>query len=258
MKIFKKITALCAVLVMMICTLSGCTQFDRAGYIQAMLDSLYKGNHDAYAAMTKLTSDELNQNYQEGINAEIEKFLSYMNISDNASFVDEDTRTNLRSFFQKVYQNADYTVSEADKKGNVTITIRPIQIFTPSREALDAYVNDFFARNDAGEFAELTDEAFYSQYIQGALDILNSYADTISYGDATTVTVTVTSNNQHVYSITDEEFDSIDQNILDYNSQSNTSDSTNTQDDTNISDDTNTPDSTDTSDSPVQNDTDAQ
>lgn len=246
MQIIRKKLAVLATLMMILLTLGGCAHFDCSGYIQAMLDSLYKGEHDDYATITKLTSDELDQNYQEGINAEIEKFLSYMNISDNASFVDENTRTNLRSFFQKVYQNANYTVAEADKKGNVKITIQPIQIFTPAKEALDAYVNDFFARNDAGEFAELSDEAFYSQYIQGALDILNTYADTISYGDAITVTVAVTSNEQHVYSITDEAFDSIDENILDYNSQISTSDDTNTQDNTDTSNDT------------IQTDTDAQ
>lgn len=224
MQKIKKKLALAATLMLIIFTLGGCTQFDRSGYIQAMLDSLYKGDHDAYAAMTKLTPDELEENYQEGINAEIEKFLSYMNISDNASFVDENTRTNLRSFFQKIYQSADYTINEADKKGNVTVTIRPIQIFTRSKEEMDAYVNDFFARNDAGEFAELTDEAFYSQYIQGALDILNKYIDNIPYGNETSITVTVTANNQHVYSITDEEFDRIDEAILDYKDVSNTPD----------------------------------
>jgi hypothetical protein len=232
MQIIRKKLAVLATLMMILLTLGGCAHFDCSGYIQAMLDSLYKGEHDAYATITKLTSDELEQNYQEGINAEIEKFLSYMNISDNASFVDENTRTNLRSFFQKVYQNANYTVAEADKKGNVKITIQPIQIFTPAKEALDAYVNDFFARNDAGEFAELSDEAFYSQYIQGALDILNTYANTISYGDAITITVAVTSNEQHVYSITDEAFDSIDEHILDYNSQISTSDDSTTQNNT--------------------------
>ena len=216
MQIIRKKLAVLATLMMILLTLGGCAHFDCSGYIQAMLDSLYKGEH----------------NYQEGINAEIEKFLSYMNISDNASFVDENTRTNLRSFFQKVYQYANYTVAEADKKGNVKITIQPIQIFTPAREALDAYVNDFFARNDAGEFAELSDEAFYSQYIQGALDILNTYANTISYGDAITITVAVTSNEQHVYSITDEAFDSIDEHILDYNSQISTSDDSTTQNNT--------------------------
>ena len=64
------------------------------------------------------------------------------------------------------------------------------------------------------------------------MDILNTYANTISYGDAITITVAVTSNEQHVYSITDEAFDSIDEHILDYNSQISTSDDSTTQNNT--------------------------
>lgn len=207
---------LIAVLMMTVALLGGCMRFDRSAYVTAMLDSIYKGQHEEYAAMTKLSEEELEQNYEEGMNAEIEKLLSYMNISNYASFVDEDTRSHIREFFMSVYQYADYTVGDADQMGNINVTITPIEIFAASKDELDAYVEDYFARNDAGEFASLTQEEFYSRYIQGVLDILSTHTDTITYGESKNIIVCVKASNHNVYSITEDELSSIDQAIIDY------------------------------------------
>lgn len=216
MKYTKRIRSAALLILFTVLLLTGCTKFDCSKYIQAMMDSMYKGDHKVYADLTNLSEDHLNDNYEEGINAEIEKLLSYMNISDSSSFVNEETRSHARDFFKKVYMSANYMVGQADQKGYVTITIAPIQLFTPAKAELESYVHDFFSRNDAGEFADMADEDFYSLYIQGALDILSRYADQISYGDPKVISVHVTANSQNVYSITDEDFLSIDQFILDY------------------------------------------
>ena len=199
--------------------LGGCTKFDCSGYIQAMLDSIYKGDHAAYAKLTKLSEERLAENYEEGINAEIETLISYMNISESSSYVNEATRSNAREMFKKIYQYANYTVGEADAKGNVTVTIQPINIYQLAQDELMTYNNDFYTRNDNGEFASMEDEEFYSTYIQGAIDILNKYVDQIGYGAPQDVTVRVKANSQNVYSIKDSEFLELDKYIINYVSQ---------------------------------------
>lgn len=216
MKALKKILCMTAVLMIAVISMTGCAKFDCSGYIQAMLDSLYKGEHTEYARLTKLSEARLQENYEEGINAEIEKLLSYMNVADSSSFVNETTRSNARELFKNIYKNANYSVGEADKKGNVTVTVSPINLFSTAANDLNTYVNDFFNRNDAGEFAEMADEDFYSAYIQGVLDILNRYAGQITYGSPQSVTVRVKANSQNVYSITDDEFLELDACVLDY------------------------------------------
>lgn len=196
-------------------TLTGCAKFDSSKYIESMLDSLYKGQHDAYADITNTSVDQLQINFQDGLNAEIEKLLSYLNISENAANVNEDTRKNARDLFTSLYAAANYTVGQADAQGYVTITIAPINIFALAKEDLTNYVNDFHAGNDAGKFADLTDEEFFSQYVQGVLDILNAKIPELDYGDSQTVTVQV-KNTNNIYSITDDEFLSIDRYIIDY------------------------------------------
>jgi len=216
MKIKKKLCLILSMLMLFTTTLTACTRFDCAGYIQAMLDSIYKGNHEAYATLTRLSEDRLAENYEEGINAEIETLISYMNIDDYSSFVNEATRSNARDMFKRIYQYASYTVGEADKKGNVTVTILPVNIFQLARDELTAYNNDFYIRNDNGEFASMEDEAFYSAYIQGVVDILNKYTDQIGYSEPEEVTVCVKANSQNVYSITDTEFLELDKYIINY------------------------------------------
>lgn len=219
MKLRKQICFILTMVITAALVLSGCTKFDCSGYIQAMLDSIYKGDHAAYAKLTKLSEERLAENYEEGINAEIETLISYMSISENSSFVNESTRSNAREMFKKIYQYASYSVGEADNKGNVTVTIQPINIYQLAQNELMDYNNDFYTRNNSGEFADMGDEEFYSTYIQGAIDILNKYVDQIGYGDPQTVTVRVKANSQNVYSIKDEEFLELDKYIINYAQQ---------------------------------------
>lgn len=216
MKLYKKICVILSMFVVLTFTLTGCTHFDCSGYIQAMLDSIYKGDHAAYARLTKLSEDRLAENYEEGINAEIETLISYMNIAENSSFVNENVRGNARDMFKRIYRHASYSVGEADKKGNVTVAIQPINIFQLAGSELMTYNNDFYTRNDKGEFASMDDEAFYSAYIQGVIDILNKYVDQIGYNETQNVTVRVKANSQNVYSIKDTEFLELDKYIIDY------------------------------------------
>lgn len=219
MRYYRKLCLILAMTIAAVTMLGGCTKFDCSGYIQAMLDSIYKGDHAAYAKLTKLSEERLAENYEEGINAEIETLISYMNISESSSYVNEATRSNAREMFKKIYQYANYTVGEADAKGNVTVTIQPINIYQLAQDELMTYNNDFYTRNDNGEFASMEDEEFYSTYIQGAIDILNKYVDQIGYGAPQDVTVRVKANSQNVYSIKDSEFLELDKYIINYVSQ---------------------------------------
>ncbi len=197
-------------------SLTGCGKFDSSAYIQAMLDSIYKNEHEEYASMTHRTMGTLKENYEEGINAEIETLISYMNIADYSSYVNETTRQNARDLFKSIYKQASYTVGEADEKGNVTIKIDPIDIYTVCKDELSSYNKSFYKRNDRGEFAKVDDEEFYSSYIQGAVDILKSHANKITYEAPVSVPVRVKPNSQAVYSIKESAFLEIDQNIIRY------------------------------------------
>ncbi len=207
---------LLAIIFILAAFLTGCSKFDCSGYIQAMLDSIYKGNHEAYADITHVSESDLALNYEEGINAEIEALISYMNIAEYSSFVNEDTRENARNMFKNIYQHADYTVGEADESGFVTVTIRPIDIYQLADADLTEYNSTFYARNENGEFAAMDDETFYSSYIQGAIDILSSYLDQIGYTAPRDVTVHVIADENHVYSITEDEILQLDRYIIDY------------------------------------------
>lgn len=215
MRKIKKLPALMLIMAAAVCFLSACRQFDYSGYIQAMLDSTYKNEHTQYALITKSDKNALVENYNRGISAEIETFLSYMGIHEHADKVSAQTRSAISDMYQKIYRYANYTVSSTSD-GSVTVTISPINIFDLADEELNAYIADFYSRNDNKEFAQLSDEAFYSAYIEGMIDIINKYIPQIGYLDTVSITVHVKPDDNNIYGITSDEFQEIDKYIIDY------------------------------------------
>lgn len=141
----KKLFAVILIIMLLCVTLlSGCASFDRSAYVQAALDSLYKGEHTLFSEITKTDVSVLEQNYEEAIDAEMESFLTYMGIADYASYISEKTRSDIRLLIRDVYSHASYSVGSEDENGTVTVRILPIDLYSATNSALTAYMDDFF------------------------------------------------------------------------------------------------------------------
>lgn len=195
--------------------LSGCARFDKTAYVQAALDSIYKGDHLKFSEITGTDIATLETNYSEAISAETGSFLNYIGIGDYADMVSADVKKEISYLLKQIYKHTSYSVGEQDSSGNIPVKLLPVSLYSLSGDKITAYMQDFFDKNDKGEFASLSDEEFYSRYAKGILDIVSGSLSSISYSNEVTVSVTITRDGT-AYSISPESFAEIDKVILDY------------------------------------------
>ena len=102
------------------------------GYVQGYLDLTYLGklNKD-YQTEMELSEEEAQQQYEEGIQVEVEFFESGIGLID---YPTEEITQRLTELYKEIYSHSDYTVGAATKldSGNyaVEVTVRPIDLMT--------------------------------------------------------------------------------------------------------------------------------
>lgn len=211
----KYLLAVTLVFLLIPAVLSGCARFDKTAYVQASLDSIYKGDHLKLSEITGSDIAALENNYSDGIDAEITSFLNYMGIGDYADKVSDNVKKDISHLLKQIYKHASYSVGSENGDGTIPVKILPISIYSVSGDKITAYMKDFFAKNDNGDFAGLSDEEFYSQYIEGILDIISESLNAISYSNEVTVNVSIIRDGA-AYSISEDSFAELDRHILDY------------------------------------------
>ena len=215
---FKKISKYLFMALIFLCIpafLTGCARFDKTAYVQAALDSIYKGDHLKFSEITGTDISELENNYINGIDAETASFLNYIGIGDYTDKVSPEVKKEISYLLRQIYKHASYSVGAENNDGQIPVKILPISLYSVSGDKITAYMQDFFAKNDKGDFASLSDEEFYSQYVKGILDIISESMNAIGYSNEVTINVSIERNGA-AYSIFEDSFAEIDCHILDY------------------------------------------
>lgn len=198
----------------MVLTTAGCSaSFDNAGYVQSTLDCLYKGDVTRYSTLTNRTKEEAASDHQTFIDNVSDSTISSMGFP----YVSDESYEKFSTCMENIFKNAKYEVKALDKDGNVEVVVYPINIFKDSDADLDAYVTDFIARGDNGDFDDYDEESLYSEYLDGVTDTLNSYLDKITYADPVTLTVNVYLGSDDLYTISDEDYLEIEDNLINFN-----------------------------------------
>ena len=216
----------CALLLAFLLALSfsGCSiissifgaKFDAAGYVQGGLDCLYKGEFDQYLELTNATEEEAQKTYEDGLEAEADVFEQYI-AAEGA--VTDASRAKIIELYKAIYAKSSYTVkllSETNGVYVVEVVINPIDIFTKCYDDATAFVNEFYEKDDAGEFDGLTEEEYNDRYVQGLLDIYTAYVPEIGYTEAKTLTVQVKQDDSGLYTLSDDDMQNIDTWIIEY------------------------------------------
>jgi len=177
--------------------------------------SIYKGDHLKFSEITGTDISELENNYINGIDAETASFLNYIGIGDYTDKVSPEVKKEISYLLRQIYKHASYSVGAENNDGQIPVKILPISLYSVSGDKITAYMQDFFAKNDKGDFASLSDEEFYSQYVKGILDIISESMNAIGYSNEVTINVSIERNGA-AYSISEDSFAEIDCHILDY------------------------------------------
>lgn len=208
------ILTLCAIL------LCSCASFDAAGLLQGNLDLIYLNQYtDAYLESVDLTAEEADQQYADGIEAELEYFADYFDI--DLTLCSDELKEQIREFYRNVYSHSKYEVgSAANNSGTyvVSLTIYPIDIIQQFMEKdADGFMTVWEARYNNGEFDAMTDQEFEAAWVSGILGALNARLPDIGYQAAESIAVQIAKDETDgLYVITDNDFGRIDSLIIAY------------------------------------------
>lgn len=215
MKKMKMRSLAVVVLTVVVGVLAGCgniQKFDGGAYTKACLDAMYKGEFEEYLKMTKISKEEAQEDYEEGIEATAEQFEE---VGLSEKLVDQYER-----FFEELCKNTKYTIKNVEKDKNenftVDIEIEPIQIFEGvGEEAVAQLQTEVDELVNAGTTP--TDDEINEMLFQILCDALTAKLDHITYAEKQTVTVEVKMTEDRMYEISEEDLLKIDSVMYDVN-----------------------------------------
>lgn len=214
MRKLKKCLLLFGCACMMLMT-SGCSgsAFDADQYVKGVLDNVYLGDSTLYQKYVDVSEADALKEYEKGIRTEVEMLLEAYAIEDAG----EATYQKFEDFYKEVYKKAKYEVkeSEANDKGfTVEVEIYPIDVIKNAKDELETAFDEFLETTKAEDFKDSSEES--DAIGEKLLEVLNKHKDSLGYGEAQTVTVTVSQDKDDLWGFSDDDFAKLDQYIIAY------------------------------------------
>lgn len=200
----KKVSLILSLLIITSLLFTGCSRFqketfDAPGYIKAILDATYLGAMPEKDNIIDTTPEKVKAEYDASMKKAAQTFASYYGIKNPS----QDILDQFEQWVKKVYSKCSYDVKEGESDSDniykVTVALRPIDILSTSENAVNKYIKDFDKKNKQKKFSGYTEEQYNAVYAEGLLQLLGEYADSITYREEESITVTVTLNSEDKY-----------------------------------------------------------
>lgn len=206
-------------LAMVLMLLPGCSSFSAAELVKNNLDLIYLNQYsDEYLKRVNLDKAQAEQQYQDGLSVEADVFAELFNIDLDSC--DDAIKEQILELYRQIYSHSKYEVGTESRNGDVylvPLTVYPIDIFAKViEEDVEDFGSTMQSREEAGEFAEMTDEEFETVWAQAVIDMVASHLDSIDYLDGQTISVQVTQDDEGAYSIDSSDFQRIDSLVIAY------------------------------------------
>lgn len=213
MKLLQK-AGLC---LMAICLLlfPSCSQqtFDAAAYVESVMDSVYRGEHEEYCQYAKIEEEEAEEAYREHLKSESLYFANLVGLTQT-----DRTLYRTMAFYQRVYDASRYEAVSAQRTENgfrVEMKISPLNLFTAHVEDIENRVLAFSQRVQQGEFEGCTQEKIDQAYCDDLLGFLEGKLDDPQWDDSRTITIQLT-EEQGAYFLDEQALLTIDRNLVPY------------------------------------------
>ena len=166
------------------------------GYVQGYLDLTYLGklNKD-YQTEMELSEEEAQQQYEEGIQVEVEFFESGIGLID---YPTEEITQRLTELYKEIYSHSDLTSDDFQAIFDQILSDRGIT----TQEQLEALSEE--------EYQEI--DAVYAEKI---VDLLEKELPNTGNGEAETFTVQI-EDDGNIWTPSQDDFNSIDLAMIDY------------------------------------------
>ncbi len=213
MKLLQK-AGLC---LMAICLLlfPSCSQqtFDAAAYVESVMDSVYRGEHEEYCQYAKIEEEEAEEAYREHLKSESLYFANLVGLTQT-----DRTLYRTMAFYQRVYDASRYEAVSAQRTENgfrVEMKISPLNLFTAHVEDIENRVLAFSQRVQQREFEGCTQEEIDQAYCDDLLGFLEGKLDDPQWDDSRTITIQLT-EEQGAYFLDEQALLTIDRNLIPY------------------------------------------
>ena len=213
MKLLQK-AGLC---LMAICLLlfPSCSQqtFDAAAYVESVMDSVYRGEHEEYCQYAKIEEEEAEEAYREHLKSESLYFANLVGLTQT-----DRTLYRTMAFYQRVYDASRYEAVSAQRTENgfrVEMKISPLNLFTAHVEDIENRVLAFSQRVQQREFEGCTQEEIDQAYCDDLLGFLEGKLDDPQWDDPRTITIQLT-EEQGAYFLDEQALLTIDRNLIPY------------------------------------------
>ena len=177
------------------------TTEDAPVYIQAVLDSRYKSDYNAYMEYMKCTEEEAAQIHERGLNS----VLSLIKIADTS--VSAELKDQYRQLFASLHHICKYTVGAAEEDGDgftVDVTVQPFSMF----DGIDESLIDVLHTEDA--LAMTTDEQVNQLIYEEMYKLLSPRLSFPEYGTPETVILHIQPDENKVQTVREEDLSALD------------------------------------------------
>lgn len=201
-------------------SLTGCSLFDSKAkvysrYIISLLDINYKNVSKDYTTLTGVSQKDAEAVYVANMDYQAHNLMNYYGVKE------VDDGTILSEFYylaQSIFSNAKYEVTGVDKDSAsdsyvLKLTVYPLDTLETSYDRIVEYIESFNAKVDEGDYNNTTEVDYETEFAEGIIEILKSTADNPGYMDPVNLEIPIKPSDEYYY-ITDEDFLTIDHNIL--------------------------------------------
>lgn len=195
--------------------LTGCgAEFDAKAYVEGNLDAICKNEiSDELAKMTEGGKEALQKEYD----ATFDELLSEL----ESSGCPEELLDYYKTTMQNLFKKAKYSVGEATKgeDGSYTVPVTSEPIILDggtAEEKIQAHLEEWMTEQ-VEKGTEVDETLMWNEYFTFYIDLIDEMVKNPEYGEAQTVEVRVVKNSDNLYSVSDEDMESIMNTILTVN-----------------------------------------
>ncbi|MBR1598282.1 MAG: hypothetical protein IJ661_05105 [Lachnospiraceae bacterium] len=209
-----------SMVLIMTLSLTGCSLFDSKSkvysrYIISLLDINYKNVSKDYMTLTGVSQKDAEAVYVANMDYQAHNLMNYYGIKE------VDDGTILSEFYylaQSIFANAKYEVTGVSHDSSsdsytLELTVYPLDTLETCYDKVVEYIEGFNARVDEGDYNNTTEVEYETEFAQGIIDILKATVDNPGYMDPVTLQIPIKPSDDYYY-ITDEDFLTIDRDIL--------------------------------------------
>lgn len=199
--------------------LSGCgSSVPASELVKNNLDLVYLDQYtDDFLKRIDLTKEEAHQQYEQGIQSEVQAFASYFNI--DLDLCDSSISDEIAGLYHQIYPHSKYEVGDTSINGEtylVSLTVYPLDIIDQAMSHRTEFGENWQERIDSGEFDDMTEEQHEEAWANAIIDLVSAQLDSIDYLDPQTISVQVVKEDDGIYRIDSSDFARIDMLMIDY------------------------------------------